>query len=61
MTPAEQNAVDLLATRVAGGLNQMTVEQRQRFFDLMRAEFCDFCTSGRRNGAARCICRGQES
>lgn len=56
MTKAELDAADLLATRVAGGLNQMTVEQRRRVFQLLRFEFCDFCVNGEANGAARCIC-----
>lgn len=43
MTIAEQNAADLLATRVAGGLNQMTAEQRVRVLCLLHAQFCATC------------------
>lgn len=43
MSKPETDAVDLLATRVAGGLLTMKDEQRARFFTLLALEFCPQC------------------
>lgn len=56
MTKPEKDAAELLATRVAGGLNSMTEEQRAHVLGLLALEFCAAC-----GGKAPSVCRCGEA